>query len=361
MGKNMRILHIVTRIDSGGISTFLYNYYKFLDRSETQFDIVAIDTGSPQGYHEVFTALGVRIFYMPNPMFQRVIFLTRLIRSMGYDLVHAHIELQSSVYLAVAALCGVKNRVAHAHLSMERTGLTNKLLRVLMNAVVTARAGASDLSIRAVFGKRYAKQAMVLYNAVDVERFAFQPAVREAKRTELGLADRDIVGFVGRLSAQKNVFFLLDVIKHLVKVKPQAILLIVGEGELRAQMEQKINALNITQNVLFLSNRTDIPELMMAMDVLLLPSLYEGLPLVLVEAQAAALKCLVSNHVTKLVDVTEFIRYLDIEEAEAWSNGIMQELNYSRYPMEKTITRKRFNIRKEAQNLNQFYIELINK
>ncbi|KGE14152.1 glycosyltransferase [Sphingobacterium deserti] len=362
MKKNMRILHVVTRVDAGGISTFLHNYYTFSDRSNMQFDIVAIDTGYPQGYHEIFTSLGVNVFYMPNPVIQRVAFLTRLIRSKAYDVVHAHIELQSSVYLALAALCGVKKRVAHAHLSRARHGFSNSILRLLMNMVVTARVGASDLSINAVFGKQYAKNAVVLYNAVDVKKFSFQPSVRDSKRTELGLSDRLIVGFVGRLSAQKNVFFLLEIIMHLAKVRPEAILLIVGEGELRTEMEEKIREFDIESNVVFLNNREDIPQLMMAMDALLLPSFYEGLPLVLVEAQAAALKCLVSENVTKLVDVTEFIRYLDIENASMWSETIAKEcLNYPRYSVEESITKKRFNIRKEAQNLNQFYKELIDK
>ncbi len=358
----MKILHIVTRVDAGGISTFLSNYYQFLDRSSIQFDIIAIDTGIRQAYHDTFVSMGARVFYMPNPIVQRMFFLAKLIRSEKYDVVHSHIELQSSVYLAVAAMCGVRGRVAHAHLSMARSGLTNSLLRALMNLVVSARVGASDLSIKAVFGECYAKEAVVLYNAVDVDRFCFKQSVRATQREKLGLANSLVVGFVGRLSMQKNVFFLLEVFALLVKQKSNAILLLVGDGELRTEMEKRIELLNIGESVKFLSNRDDIPEMMMAMDMLLLPSLYEGLPLVLVEAQAAALKSLVSDQVTKLVHITEYIRYQSIDNAQLWCDTIIEEfLVYPRISVENTITENRFNIRNEAQRLREFYKGLISK
>ncbi|GHE39763.1 glycosyltransferase [Sphingobacterium griseoflavum] len=358
----MKVLHIVTRIDSGGISTFLYNYYQFLDRSSVQFDIVAIDTGTRQAYHDIFESLGVRVFYMPDPIVQRLVFLAKLIRSHRYDIVHAHIELQSSVYLAVAALFGVRGRVAHAHLSMARSGLKNRLLRTLMNLVVSARVGASDLSIHAVFGKRYAKKAIILYNAVNLDKFGFRKPIRDTQREKLKLMDKFVLGFVGRLSIQKNVFFLLDVFALVLKQKSDTILLLVGDGELRTEMELRINQMDISENVIFLSNRDDIPELMMAMDVLLLPSFYEGLPLVLVEAQAAALKSLVSNNVTKLVGITEFIQYEAIDNAQLWCDIILSEfVDYPRYSVENIITANRFNIREEANRLSDFYNGLINR
>ncbi|MCL1675693.1 glycosyltransferase [Elizabethkingia meningoseptica] len=358
----MKVLHVVTRIDSGGISSFLSNYYKYIDKQKVSFDIVAIDTGEKQGCHDLFESLGMKVYYMPNNIFQRFSFLRKLIKAGQYDVVHSHIELQSSVYLAVAAMSGVKIRVSHAHLSRANPGFKNQLLRCLMNAVVTKRVGASDLSLNAVFGEKYAQTGRVINNAVEVKKFSFDIAVRNRYRKELGLEDKLVLGFVGRLSYQKNIFFLVKVFAELARQNPDVALLIIGDGELRKPMEEELHKNNVYDKTLFLNVREDVNALMMAMDIMLLPSFYEGLPLVLVEAQCAALKCIVSDEVTKLISITDYIIYRGIkdDDIKKWVQTINEiGYNYKREPIDDIITEKNFNIRVEAEKLVKLYDELI--
>lgn len=141
----IKFLHIVTRIDIGGISTFLLNYFKHMNKNHISFDVVAIDTRIKQGYHQIFQDLGMNVYYMPNSIRNRTIYLLNLIKKNNYDVVHSHIELQSSYYLSLAALAGVKNRISHAHLSKDNPGFKNQLMRQVLNRIATYKAGASDL------------------------------------------------------------------------------------------------------------------------------------------------------------------------------------------------------------------------
>lgn len=358
----MKVLHIVTRIDSGGISSFLYNYYKYTDKQKVNFDIVAIGTGVKQGYHDQFESLGVNIYYMPDNIVKRLNFLAKLIRKNKYDIVHSHIELQSAVYLTIAAICGTKVRISHAHLSRANPGFKNKLLRGLMNAVVTKRVGASDLSLNAVFGEKYGKLGVVINNAVEVAKFSFNSEIRKQYREKLGLNNKLVLGFVGRISYQKNIFFLVKTFTELAKVNQNVVLLIVGDGELRIEMEKELQKNNVFDKTLFLNTRDDVNALMMAMDIMLLPSFYEGLPLVLVEAQCAALKCIVSDEVTKLISITDYILYKGIEDNDVknWVSTIIEiGNNYTRKPIDDLITEHNFNIEAEANKLIDFYNGLI--
>lgn len=352
----MKVLHIVTRADSGGISTLIYNYYKQMDHTQIQFDLVAIDSGVPHGYQKYFEKIGMHVYYMPNALIKRFCYLIKLIHSQKYNVVHAHIELQSVFYLIVALLCGVKTRVSHAHLSRRNEGLKNKILRFILNRVATHRVGASDLSIKAVFGSE--KDALVINNAIDVDRFSFDLKIRQKYRQDLNVEEKFVVGFVGRLSHQKNIPFLVKVFSGLEKKTANVVLLVVGDGELYGDMLHQLESLGLLSKVIFLKTRNDVNALMMAMDVMLLPSFYEGLPLVLVEAQATALKCIVSDKITQLISITDYIVYKSIEDhcVDEWVDAIIDNaMEYSRCSMKEKITSEHFNIEYESERLIDIY------
>lgn len=231
-----------------------------------------------------------------------------------------------------------------------------------MNAVVTKRAGASDLSLDAVFGEKYAEKGCVINNAIEVEKFSFNADIRKQYRKLLNFDGKLVLGFVGRLSHQKNIYFLIKVFAEVAKRNPNAILLVIGDGELRKPMVEELEKANIYDKVLFLNIRDDVNALMMAMDIMLLPSFYEGLPLVLVEAQCAALKCIVSDEVTKLISITDYIIYKGIknDDIRNWANAIEEIGNdYRREVIDDIITDNNFNIKAEAEKLVRLYSELI--
>lgn len=360
----IKVLHIVTRIDIGGISSWLYNHYLHMDHSQIKLDVVAIDTGVKQGYHTKFEDLGMKVLYMPQHLLFRLQYLNRLIREEKYDVVHCHIELQSAVYLLVAALCGVKVRFSHSHLSVERSTFQDRVYRWLINKVSTKRFGVSKHSVLTVFGKKYVKDSPVLYNALDVKQYSFDEEKRFRYRTELQLDSQFVVGFVGRLTYLKNLMYLIDVFVELTKIHPDTVLLIVGAGEMQGQFDLKIREKGIQDKVIMIGARSDVNNWLQAMDVLLLPSYSEGLGRVLIEAQAAALKCIASREgVSQEAKISDYLLYQEIgKPAVTWAEFIMKEcLHYKREPIENVVTAHNYNIERQAKNLQNYYVEAVDK
>jgi len=362
MGQ-IKVLHIMSRADFGGISTLIYNYYRELQASSVIFHVLAMETSYRQQYEKIFTQMGMEVFFMPEQIVARLAYFSKLIHQQKYDIIHAHVELTSAIYLSVAMLGGVKARIAHTHLSIENKGLKDAFLKGLINFVATHRVGCSQTAIVARFGKRYLQKSTVIHNAVDPSIYAFDPKVRTNYRQALGIADRYVVGFVGRLTALKNLPYLLDVFKALHDTMEPAVLIVVGDGELREQMESQVTKLGLSQHVLFLGNRLDVSELLMAMDVLLLPSLSEGFGLVLVEAQATGLKCIASlDRVPKETSLLENYSYYEsIDQPPAiWAALILSKcIQYERKNMEVEIGLKQYDVRQEAVKLIAFYEQVL--
>lgn len=328
----IRVLHVVTSLAATGVPTLLYSYYSKMNRDEVHFDFVAIPSKVKHIYKEKFEDLGCSVYYMPKKYIGRISFLYNIIRNGHYDIVHSHIELASAVYLSIAKLAGIKVRIAHAHMAfLPYPKLYHKCLRFLLNRVATQRMGCSVDALKSLFGN---DNGIVLHNAIDLQRFGFRPSVRKQYRSELQLEDKLVVGVVGRFTRQKNVFYILDIFSSLLKKRKNAILLIIGDGELKEAFFEKAKLLGVYDSIKYLGPRNDVPALMMAMDCLLVPSLWEGLGIVLIEAQASALKCFTSRFTVPYEDtkVSSYIEYLDINDnPEIWANAIDKEaIDYER-------------------------------
>lgn len=360
----IKVLHVVTRLNVGGLTTFLYNYYKHIDRTKIRFDFVAIDTGEKHVYHDKLTELGGEVFYMPDPFLARASYFCKLLKKQKYTVVHAHIETQSAIYLLLAKIMGVKVRISHAHWSRENVGFTNKVLKFILNRVVSLRAGASEIAIEAVVGKKHIKNSRVIHNSVDLEHFKFDEDLRAQYRRELEIQDQLVLGFVGRLTAQKNVPFLVNVLDALTKQRKDVVLLLVGGGEDEAYLKKELSIRKLESHVQWLGERNDVNKLMCAMDILLLPSHYEGLPLVLVEAQAASLFSIVSDQITRQVELSQFILYRSIldNDENIWVDQIEKVgNNYARASTSDDLKNAGFDIKTEAQKLLELYKDLISK
>lgn len=349
----------MTRVDIGGISSLIHNYYNHMKNEAVVFDIVAIETTYKQGYQDVFERMGIRVFFMPETISHRLIYLWKLIRNEKYDIVHSHVELISAVYLSTALLAGTRTRIAHTHLSVDNEGVKSKLLQKLLNVVATHRVGCSRVTIQKLFGTKYLNRSTVISNAIDPSKYVFSPNVRTQTRQNMDIGDTYVVGFVGRLTVLKNLPYLLAVFKALKDMEEKVTLLVVGDGELREEMVASVARLGLTDYVKFLGNRSDVNHLMMAMDVLLLPSFSEGLGLVMIEAQATSLKCIASlGRVPQETCISaDYALYEAIEKpATVWANRILSEcIGYERKNMAAEIGRKHFDVRIEANKLIEFY------
>lgn len=357
---------MVTGIDVGGVSTLLLSYYGRMDRTRVRFDIVAIDIGREQFFAPAFRELGVNVYYMPRSYSARLPYLWKLMGRGRYDVVHSHIELPSAVYLSLAMLRGVRHRVAHAHMAFHRySGLHHRLLRRLLVAVSTVKMGCSRDALRWLFGLQAAADGVVLHNAIDIGRFSYRADVRKAYRKELGLDGKFAVGFVGRFTEQKNIFFMQEIFGAFRSRHPEAVLLTVGDGEMKDEFFRKAAASGLDSSIVNLGPRQDVPALMMAMDALLLPSRWEGLGIVLIEAQAACLKCLAPRETVPYDDtnITPYIHYCGISDrAEAWVAMMEREcMDYKRTNTDELLRSHHYDIDREAALLTDFYCGMNSK
>lgn len=366
MKKNnaIKVLHIVTGIDVSGVGTFLLSYYSKMDHANVHFDIVAIDKGREQLLEHRFTELGANIYYMPKPYSKRLVYLWRLLKDNKYDIVHSHIELASAVYLGLALLSGVKIRIAHAHMAfVDYSSFGQHSIRYLLNHVVTSRMGCSTDAINNLFGIGY--KGIVIHNAIDIPHFSYNEEVRTKYRKELAIEDKYVVGFVGRLTYQKNIFYMLDIFNSFAKSHENAVLLIVGDGELKEAFFEKIDNLGIKQKIIYLGARNDVNNLMMAIDVMLLPSRWEGLGIVLIEAQAAGLKCITSKGTVPYNDtnISTYIHYCSIKAStNDWVNIIENDcVDYKKQAIDDVIRNHHYDINIEASRLADIYRNLMNK
>ncbi|WP_078430860.1 glycosyltransferase family 1 protein [Alkalihalobacterium alkalinitrilicum] len=331
--KPIRILQVVTIMNRGGLETMLMNYYRKIDRSKIQFDFIVHRTEKGH-YDDEIVALGGKVFRMPKIRPGNYnLYFKQLDQFFGahpeYQVVHSHINENSSFVLRAAKKAGVPCRIAHSHLS--DLGLDLKLpfrvyARLAMKDNANHYFACSKQAGEWLFGKKITKsqQVKVLNNAVNVEEFQFNENIRKKVREELNAENKLVIGHIGRFNKQKNHEYLIDIFKAVQDKQPDSVLVLVGDGHLRQQIEKKVNDLKLYSHVHFLGVREDIANLMQGFDLFLFPSLFEGLPVVLVEAQAAGLNCVVSNTITNEADLTGRVEFLPLEEPpQQWANKIL--------------------------------------
>ena len=322
----IRVAHVIGKMIGGGVEQVVMNYYRHIDRERVQFDFLvdADSTLVPAGEIE---ALGGRVFTVPP--YQRLTSYERelehLFRQERWPIVHSHVNALSVFPLRAAKRTGVPVRIAHSHSTAGR-GETAKnamksVLRRFSNAYPTHRMACSRYAGEWLFGKGVDFE--VVYNAIDLARFSFDAEARAVARADLGLVgDQLAIGHVGRFMPQKNHRFLIEAFAELARLRPDAVLLLVGSGEAEALAEGWAAERGVADKVRFLGQRADVGRLYQAFDAFCLPSLYEGLGLVGVEAQAAGLPCFLSDRITREADVTGTVRFLPIDDAHAWAEAL---------------------------------------
>ncbi len=309
------------------------NYYRQMREKGIQFDFLVHRTEEGH-YDREIEAMGGRIYRMPaiRPGQYRRYF-KRLDAFFGfhrdYKVVHSHMNENSGFVLRAARKAGVPCRIIHSHLS--DLGLDYKY-PFRLYARMSIKDHPSDYfacSARAgewLFGKekRLSDKVTVLHNAVNAAEFAYDASVREAIRNEIGAGDAIVIGHIGRFNEQKNHKFLLQLFEEIHRRNPNTMLLLAGDGHLRPAMEQEANRLGIAGAVRFLGVRGDVAALLQAMDLFLFPSLFEGLPVVLVEAQAAGLRCVVSDAITQEADLTGRLAFLSLRQPLSdWCDAVL--------------------------------------
>lgn len=308
-----RILMVTGRMDRGGTESMLMNHYRHVNRNLVQFDFV-VHSDEPSDFDEEIKSLGGRIFSIPrftllNYFQYRKAWNQFFSDHREYRVVHVHHFLVAGIVLPIAAKNGVKVRIVHSHNTKPPIFiLKEKVMWLFHHDLIkysTLRLACSEAAGQYLFGNnRYE----IFNNAIETKRYTFNEQARSALRAELGFSDSTfLVGHIGSFrTRQKNHAFLLDVFSEILKLNPDARLLLVGDGELRQEMEQKAVHLGVRDKCVFAGVRPDVSQLLSAMDVFVFPSFFEGLSVVSVEVQAAGLPCIASENVTiesKLTDI----------------------------------------------------------
>ena len=367
----IRIAQIVGKWVGGGVEAVIMNYYRHINRKKIQFDFIC-DMDSTDIPYEEIEALGGKVILIPpyQKPFNYHFKLKKVLKEGQYKIVHSHINTMSLFPLFAAFCVGVKVRIIHSHSTTNKAeivkNIMKQILRPLSKIFATNYMCCSELAGRWLFGnKTYEKgQVFLLNNAIELDQFKYDEKVRKEKREELSIPDETLVlGHIGRFVAQKNHSFLIDIFSEIHKKNPKSLLLLAGQGPLEEKIRAKVNSMNLTDSVRFLGQRNDANQLYQAIDVFVLPSLYEGLPVVGVEAQAAGLLCIFSNAMTKETKVLDSTVFISLSNTpEKWASTlIVNSKKYNRKDTKKEITNNGFNIKNEAIKLEEKYKELLNK
>jgi len=364
----IRVLQVVTKMDRAGLETMLMNYYRHIDRGKIQFDFLT-HRSEKGDYDDEILSMGGRIFntYPVNPRcFTK--YLADLKKFFGeheeYRIVHSHIDSLSVFPLRAAKKAGVPVRIAHSH-SNDFDRNVKLLFRYVCKSVLLSKAshfwGCSNAAVRFMFGKGVFNggEYTVLKNAIDSERFTFHQDTRTAARKELGLENKFVIGHVGRITYPKNHEFLIDIFAKIRAKNKDAVILLVGDGENKQKLREQVKKLGLVESVRFLGVRPDIPELMQAMDVFMLPSRYEGLGIVLIEAQAAGLPSLASDAVPDEAAVTDLVRFIPLSESAAfWADAALALKGKERINTFEKLQQSGYDIVKAAEDLEKMYLSM---
>ncbi len=344
----MRILHVLGKLDYGGVETWLVQVLRQIDRQRYQMDFL-VHTTAPGMYDEEVRALGARIIPClgPSNPLQYALNFRRVLGEYGpYDVVHSHVHHYSGYVLLLAAMAGVPVRIAHSHSAPRSTEAFRgpgrpadlrtpyrRMYRRTMQAMIGICA-TRGLAVSAEAGdhlfsknwRNYPEQWQLQHLGIDLSRFDI-PVDRDSLRRAIGIpSDALVIGHVGRFVTPKNHGFLVEIARELIKLEPKAVFLLVGDGPLRAEIEAKVNGYSIEKHFIFAGLRSDVPALMKgAMDVFLFPSLYEGLGLALLEAQAAGLTSIVSDIVPRESDaIPSLVDRLALgNSASTWAHAVL--------------------------------------
>lgn len=359
----IRIAQVMGYMNGAGVEQVVMNYYRAIDRSKIQFDFIVCEKSKYVPKAEI-ESMGGRVFMVPQyhdvMAYQKA--LTTLFKEHQWRIVHSHINALSVFPLHAAYKAGVPVRIAHSHSTSGKGELAKNAVKALLktqaNRYPTNRLACSRYAGEWLFGK--GAQFDVLYNAIDLQQFFFSAEARAQARADLGLVgDQFVVGHVGRFMAQKNHEFLLRAFEQLVALRPDSTLVLAGDGELRPLAERWVAERGLSEHVKFLGQRDDAARLYQAFDAFALPSLYEGLGLVGVEAQASGLPCLLSSAITREVDMTGEVRFLDIDDPAVWAQELAKlEPKSNRSVNSEDFTN--YDINKAASFLSDYYIKLSN-
>lgn len=370
MRKKIRIIYISDTLrQRSGITAVIRNYMNHFDWNRIQLDLLVNDTSEVDAVNQM-RKMGANVYFMPVLSGKNVLsflnFIKHFFTEHHYDIVHSHYyQLDTLVFPIAKRACKCKC-ISHSH----STRYSEYKLRSVRNWLISRGIGkaadvwaaCSNEAGEFLFGKGYRKspKKLIVINGIECKDYVFNESTRVQKRQEFGIGDDEIiVGHIGRMAPQKNPLFIIDILAELLKINNKYRLMLVGDGPMEEEIREKANGLGISDKIYYAGVRSDVPQLINAFDVFLFPSLYEGLGIVAVEAQANGLKCIVSDTVPEDVDLTGITKMSIREPPVKWANTINNSDLERNDDYNKKIMDAGYDIQTAADGLLDFYEHLV--
>ncbi len=371
MSEPIRILNLFTIMNRGGAETMVMNYYRNIDKSKIQFDFLVhrLERGT---YDDEIEAMGGRIYRMCPIYPQNFSKYKKMLKEFfdehpEYKILHSHMSELGCFAFLEAHKRGIKVKICHAHNAPVKGSMTAKekaqlifrnyfkkrMLPYTDHLFVCGKDAGNWL-----YGKENSERFVMMNNAVDAEKFRYSPDFRDEIRQELGLEHKFVILNVGRFNPQKNHTFIIDIFSEIKRLHPQSALLLTGNGELEESIKQKASSMGLENDVFFTGLRNDVHKLMSAGDVFLFPSLYEGLPVTMVEAQSSGIRCFISDAVPDQCILGEDVSVISLNDsAQIWAKKIVSFAGgYERPDRYNNIADAGFDIKANAKWLEDFYL-----
>ncbi len=321
----IRILHIIGSLERAGAETFLMNLYRNVDRVRIQFDFAIYSEPTSNSYYEEVLSLGAKVYKIAckaEGLAKNLKEIKDIVKDNQYTFVWRHVDnCFAGIDLLAAKCAGAKRLILHAHSSNVngKIRILHFLSKPCVNMFVTDRFACGKAAGRWLFGSRKFK---ILKNGIDTEHFGFNETIRREYREKYGIQDEFVIGHVGRFCEVKNHIFLINLFCELNKNwDKKTLLVLVGTGEKESEIKDQVSQYGLDDKALFLGSRSDIAELMQMMDVFIMPSFYEGFPVTLLEAQTSGLPCVVSDVISREVDITGNVEFLSLNAGmEIWKD-----------------------------------------
>lgn len=322
MNDLIKVLHVLGSLNYGGAENMIMNIYRNINRDNIKFDFIvhSLEKGD---FEEEVNSLGGKIFRCPRFNGQGIFQYRKwwndfFSNHQDYKILHSHIRSTASIYFPIAKKYGLKT-IIHGHSTSEGYGFkasVKRMMEIPLKYQADYYIACSELAGKWLFGRKVlqSNKYIVLNNAIDLSKYKFSQIVYNRYRNKLKVKDRFILIHIGRFHESKNHDFLLDIVFEIKKKRRDVILLLVGNGDLKDTIEEKINRLNLNENVKLLGNREDIAELLICSDVFVFPSKWEGLPVSVIEAQASGISCYISKNITKEVAITDRVKFISIDD-----------------------------------------------
>lgn len=364
----IRVLHVVGKMHRGGIETLLMEIYRRIDRTRVQFDFLLF-THDPGDYDEEIKNMGGRLFYVTprrkNPLKHYVELFKVLKRHPDICKIQLHMSSCSYIEpLLIAKIAGIKDRIAHSH-NTSCSGRIKKVIHQInqriLNLFATKYFACSNAAGEWMFGPRAWKNGFVVFNGIETRKFSFSLSKRESIRIKMGIEDSFVLGYVGRFEYQKNPLFVCEIFCELKKIHKNMKLLLVGEGSLHKAMDDIFIKYGVLDDVIYTGVVCNSQDYYQVMDCFVLPSFFEGLGIVAVEAQSAGLPTLLSNKVPEEAFVTDLAHALPIDKGiNCWCEKIegVIKAETTRNDMSGFIARKKYDISSTAKFLEKAYLDI---